>query len=229
MSFMLKVDSEYIEALRNDDEKAYERLRLFSYKRVFNYIRNHEDAEDIASDVLIQIRQSIKKKYKPSKGKGTIESNFKAWIKEIIFNKYLDFRKRQQREATLDQLSGALNLTDDDRDVIEKDFNSIDKMLSIKAYDSYPFRHNPQWSLAAQEVIEATKKLNNPKKRIALLLMYLCGFTEEEISELMKENFHAIQTVIHRARKEMKTIFEKYGIDAEYLLPESWRIKNLIH
>jgi len=225
---MPKFDLSFIEALKSDDERAYEKLRLFAYKRAFDYLKTHEDADDVASDALMSIRDSIKK-YRPSKGRGSVESNFKAWVKKIIFNAYLDLREARKREASFEMLACALDLGDDGGKATEGDYKGVDAMLSMEVYEAYPFKHNPQWALAAAEVIESTKKLKNPKKRLAFLLMYLCGFTEREISELMKENFHSIQTVIQRARKEMKVICEKQGIDVSYLSPESWRIKNFIH
>lgn len=225
---MSKFDLFFIEALKNDEEKAYERLRLYSYRHAFDFLKNREDAEDIAADAVIRIRDAIKK-YRPSKGKGNIESNFKAWIKRIVVNAYLDFREKMKRDATFEMLAGALDLEDDDREALGSGSRKMDDMMSMEVYAGYPSKNNPQWSLAARDVIEATKKLKTPKKRVALLLMYLYGFTEKEISEVMRENFDSIQTVIQRARKEMKAIYERHGIDAAYLSPESWRIKNLIH
>jgi RNA polymerase sigma factor (sigma-70 family) len=225
---MPRFDLDFIEALKSDDEKAYERVRIFSYKHALLYIKNREDAEDIASDAVISIRNSIKK-YKPSKGKGTIENNFKGWVKKIVLNAYLDLREQKKRDATFEMLSGALNLGDDEREALENGSRQIDERLSLEVYAGYPFKNNPEWSLAARDVIEATKKLKTPKKRIAILLKYLYNFKTHEIANLMGENFDAIQTVIHRTRAEMLAIYKEHGIDADYLAPESWRIKHLLH
>jgi RNA polymerase sigma factor (sigma-70 family) len=223
---MARFDTTFIDALKNDEAKAYERLQLFSYRYAFEYLRNKEDAEDIAADAVIRIRKAIKR-YRPSQGKGGVEANFKAWLRKIIFRAYLDFREKKQREVTLDVLVNAMNLGGEDREAIEGDFESIDTMFGLKAYESHPFKGNPEWTLALIEVFGVVRKLKEPRKRIALLLKYLYNFKTHEIASLMGENFDAIQTVIHRTRAEMMAIYQEHGIDADYLSPESWRIKHL--
>lgn len=225
---MNKIDHNFIEALKKDEDKAWESVYRYCYKHALHYIKHPQEAEDIASKACVSIKNKIGD-YKPEKGKGNLESNFKAYARKIVFNSYLDLREERQREATFDLLSNALGLDNTDRELIESSAENMDRLLSLKAYEDSTDRNNPEWNLAAKEVLEMVNLIKEPRKRIALLLKYLYDYKTHEIANLMKENFDSIQTLIHRTRAEMKTIYEGEGIDQGYLAPETWRIGHLIH
>lgn len=210
--------------LEHGDEKSFDRVKKLCYSCINSYTKDHESTEALVPLAFDKIVDALAK-YDPDKGKGSIEANFKKWVKKIAFNTYLDYRERKKREITFTELANALGLDEADRHVIEGNATSLEQLLSREAYNRYPARDNPLWNIAVKEVIDVIHSMEDGRKRIALMLKFVYGLTTAEIADVMKENFDSIQSVIHRAAKELRETFLEKGIDANYLDPDSWREK----
>ena len=222
---MSTIDQNFMQNLDQGEQQAFERVKKLCYSSINFYTKNRETTEELASIALDKVVDTIHG-YNPTKGNGSIEANFKKWVKKIAYNTYLDYRERKKREVTFTELAAALGLDAADRDVIESGSESLDKVLSLEAYNRYPSRDNPLWNIAVKEVLDVMNGVEDGRKRIALLLKFVYGFTTIEIADVMKENFDSIQSVIHRATKELRARFEEKGIDANYLDPGSWKEKT---
>jgi RNA polymerase sigma factor (sigma-70 family) len=225
---MGNINLQFIEEVKNGDGKAFEVVRKLCYSTVYDYAKDNDISQDLVSEALEKIIKAIKR-YNPKSGRGTIESNFRRWIKRICVNIWLDYRERKKREITFSELACALNISDDDRAVIEKNFSSLEELLNMKVYQRFPCTNNPEWNMAVREVISVFGRIRDSRKRVAVVLKYFYGMTTKEISVLMKENFDSIQTTIHRCRKELKNEFIEKGIDAAYLDSDYWRKNVVLH
>jgi len=219
---MTTIDQNFMQHLDKGEKEAFDRVKKLCYSCINSYTRDHDVTEELVPLAFDKIVDALAQ-YNPEKGKGSIEANFKKWIRTIAFNAYLDYRERKKREVTFSELATAMGLDEQDRELVESDAESLDNLLSMEAYKRYPSRDNPLWNLAVKEVIGVMNSVEDSRKKKALLLKFVYGLTTEEIADVMKENFDSIQSVIHRATKELRNKLLDKGIDADYLDPVSWR------
>ena len=175
---------ELIQRLRNGDEAAFKFLVENYQDRVFNtaigIVQNAEDAEDVAQEVFIQVFRSIHA-FKA-------ESKLSTWIYRITTTRALDHlrnRKSKKRFGLLQRLFGEGNET---------------------LYEVPDFNH-PGVTLDRKEnaalLFKAIKQLPENQK-IAFTLHKLEDLSYQEISEVMKTSVAAVESMMHRAKQNLK-------------------------
>ncbi|MBK5272554.1 MAG: RNA polymerase sigma factor [Bacteroidia bacterium] len=180
---------ELIQSLRKGDEVAFKFLVDNYQDRVFNtaigIVQNAEDAEDVAQEVFIQVFRSIQS-FKA-------ESKLSTWIYRITTTRALDHlrsRKSKKRFGILQRLFG-----DDNEALFEvPDFNHPGVALDHKENAAHLFK--------------AIDKLPE-NQRIAFILHKIEGLSYQEISEIMKTSVAAIESMMHRAKQNLRKILEK--------------------
>ena len=177
-----------IKNLKEGDENAFKFL-VENYKSiVFNttlpIIQNSEEADDISQEVFIQIYKSI------NGFKGN--SSLLTWIYRITVSKcfeHLRFKKRKKR------FSQIINLFREDGTVI----------------DIPQFEH-PGVQLEKKEdaklLFEAIESLNDEQKT-AYTLKNIQGLSYNKISKVMDKSTSSIESLIFRAKKNLKKYLEK--------------------
>jgi RNA polymerase sigma factor (sigma-70 family) len=110
-------------------------------------------------------------------------SSVKSWIYQIARNLHADYCNQQKKDYDLFmQTETYPDVTADLTEVFpEEDFERLEKAFS---------------------------KLNNAQKEIIVLSRYQ-GLKYEEISSLINQSVPAIKVAMHRAMKQLKTIFMK--------------------
>ncbi len=180
---------ELIERLRKGDEAAFKYL-VDNYKeRVYNtaigIVQNAEDAEDVAQEVFIQVYRSI------HSFKG--ESKLSTWLYRIATTRALDLlrsRKSKKRFGLLQRLFGEGN-----EPVYEiPDFNHPGVALERKEN--------------AAKLFNAIKQLPD-NQRVAFTLHKLEDLSYQEISQIMKTSLPAVESLMHRAKQNLRKILEK--------------------
>lgn len=154
------------------------------YNTILGIVQSAEDAEDLAQEVFIQVFRSI------DQFKG--ESKLSTWIYRIATTKSLDLlrsRKSKKRFAFLQRLG----LPDD----------------SMAA--EIPEFHHPgiafeQKELGA-ELFRAIAQLPDNQKT-AFVLTRLEQLSHAEVSAIMGVSIAAIESLLHRARTNLKNILE---------------------
>ena len=182
-------EQELIQGLRNADETAFKYL-VDTYKdRVFNtaigIVQNAEDSEDVAQEVFIQVFRSIKD-FKE-------ESKLSTWIYRITTTRDLDLlrsRKSKKMFGIIQRLFGEGN-----EPVHEiPDFNHPGVTLDRKEN--------------AAKLFKAIAQLPENQK-IAFTLHKLEDLSYQEVSEVMKTSVAAIESLMHRAKQNLRKILEK--------------------
>lgn len=180
---------ELIQGLRNGEEAAF-RYLVDTYKdRVYNTIigivQNAEDAEDVTQEVFIQVYRSI------HSFKG--ESKLSTWLYRIATTRSLDLlrsRKSKKRFGFIQRLFGENN---------EPTFEIPD------------FNH-PGISLEKKEnaakLFQAIRQLPENQK-IAFTLHKLENLSYQEVSEVMNTTVPAVESLLHRARLNLRKKLEK--------------------
>jgi RNA polymerase sigma-70 factor (ECF subfamily) len=181
-------ETELIQGLRNGDESAFKYL-VDTYKdRVFNtaigIVQNAEDAEDVSQEVFIQVYRSVQN----FKG----ESKLSTWLYRIATTRALDLlrsRKSKKRFGFLQRLFG-----DENEPAFElPDFNHPGVALDRKEN--------------AARLFKAINQLPENQK-IAFTLHKIEDLSYQEVSEIMQTTLPAVESLMHRAKQNLRKILE---------------------
>jgi RNA polymerase sigma factor (sigma-70 family) len=182
-------EQELIKGLQSGDEAAFKYLVDNYQDRVYNtalgILQNAEDAEDVAQEVFIQVYKSI------HHFKG--ESKLSTWLYRIATTRALDqirSRKSKKRFGFMQKLFGEGN----------------EPLFEI------PDFHHPGIKLDQKEnagkLFKAISELPE-NQRIAFTLHKLEDLSYLEISEVMKTTVPAVESLMHRAKQNLRKMLEK--------------------
>lgn len=179
-----------VEQLKLGNEAAFKTIVETWQRMVFNtalsIVQNTEDAEDIAQDVFVQVYQSI------SSFKG--ESKFSTWLYRITVTKSLDLvrkKKRKKRFAFVRSIFGEQN----EVLVNPPDFHHPGVVLDNKEDAAVLFK-------AIAELPE--------NQRVAFTLNKVEGLNYQEVSDVMKTSVSSVESLIHRAKNNLKKRLEDH-------------------
>ncbi len=153
----------------------------------FGFLRNQEDAEDIAQEVFVEVYKSVKK----FRG----DSKLSTWIYRIAVTKSLDqikMKKRKKRAAQLKSLFGF----DDQELELPASSNSNPENIAEKE----------ERKLVLQNAIETLAE----NQKVAITLNKIEGFSYKEISEIMDTSVSSVESLIVRAKRNLKEKLTKY-------------------
>lgn len=178
-------ESELVNRLKNGDEEAFRIIFKDNQKKVINtcyrIVNDIETAEDITQEVFIKVYSSI------AQFRG--ESRLSTWIYRIAVTKSLDYlrlQKRKNRMAKLKYFSDGLEKQIDLEAPKEQQPDSIvDNSERMKALN------------------DAMSKLPE-NQRIAFSLSKYDELSSREISEVLGTSVSAVESLIHRAKKNLE-------------------------
>ena len=184
-----------IERLRQGEDSAFKEIVESSQGLVYNtalgIVQNAEDAEDVTQEVFVQLYESI------HSFKG--ESKLSTWLYRITISKAMDHlrkKKRKKRFAFVQSLFGA----NDELLHDPPDFTHPGVSLDNKEKAKYLFR--------------AIQQLAN-KQKVAFTLNRIEGLSYQEISDVMKLSVASIESLLHRARKNLRKTLETIYLENE--------------
>jgi len=186
----------FIYRLKARDPSAFQELVEQFRDRVYNtalgLLQDNKDAEDMAQEIFLEVYQSIPYFRGASK--------ISTWIYRITVQKSLEFirkQKRKKRSATLLSLFGKENL--------------------IPVPGTSPFFH-PGIQLENKEraaiLFDAIKKLP-VKQRMAFTLNKVEDLGYAEIAEIMKVSLSSVESLLFRARQNLRKILAGYYVENE--------------
>jgi RNA polymerase sigma-70 factor (ECF subfamily) len=168
-----------------EEEKLFKKIYDSNIKRIYNlcygYLHNVEDTEDVTQEIFIKIYKNLKK----FKGKSSLQT----WIYRIAVNEVLDFIKHRKRKKRFGLVRQIISID-------EESENFEIPSLEEKSFDEFQKR---------EILLKAIRKLNINQQK-ALILFYFSGLTHEEIAEIMRKSVSSIESLIFRAKKNLKTI-----------------------
>lgn len=186
-----KSDDQLLDDLRNGAPGAFRRLVEEHQSKVINvcyrFVHEQADAEELAQETFVEVHRSL------SGFRG--RSSLSTWIYRIAVSKSLDFIRRQSR-----QKRGGVN-----RDVEQ----SREEQLPS------PDSDRPDVRLEQKErrriLREALERL--PRKQcIAFVLCKYDGMSYGEIADLLGVSRSAVESLIHRARNNLRKILYNYYV-----------------
>jgi len=158
---------------RNAQFEVYNRYYKTMFNTALRIVKDSHWAEDIMQEAFLKAFTKL------DSFKG--EVTFGAWLKKIVVNHTLDNYKKINKNA-MDSLDDILYKVEDDsyKDEAKLDFTNM----------------------KVQQVMAALQSLKE-NYRIALTLLYIEGFDQEEISEIMAITPGNCRTTISRAKESL--------------------------
>jgi len=178
---------------KTDFEKIVESYQEKVRNTCFRYVNNSEDADDIAQEVFVKVYESLDTFRE--------EAQLSTWIYRIAVNKSLDFLRSKNRKKRFTKLTSIFQKVNDDEEMV----------IAI------PVLENPQQVMEDNERKEvlnwAISKLPENQKTAIILSKYE-GFSNKEITEIMNISLSAVESLVHRAKKnlhkQLSSYFEKH-------------------
>lgn len=181
---------EFIADLKQGDEAAFKKLvdeyEGMVYNTVLGIVQNAEDADDVTQEVFVQVYQSV------SSFKG--ESKLSTWLYRIAISKALDHQKKKKRKKRFGFVQSLFGNAQEAM-IIPADFNHPGIIIEKKE--------------RAAELFGALNQLPD-KQKIAFTLHKLEGQSYHEVAEIMNTSLYAIESLMARAKTNLKRILADY-------------------
>ena len=166
-------------------EEIVEKYQDRVYNTCLGFLKNEEEAQDLAQEVFINIFQHL------ARFKG--DASLSTWIYRIAVYKCLEQIRKSRRLKR-------------QGNILEMD-SKTDKIISTN-----PFYH-PGVELENKEratiLFGAIDQLAEPQK-IAFTLHKVEGLSYEEISKIMEKSLSSIESLMHRAKMNLRTKLKGY-------------------
>ncbi|WP_258105559.1 RNA polymerase sigma factor [Marinoscillum sp. MHG1-6] len=166
-------------------EKEFKEIVLTYQDRVYNtclgFLKNQEDAEDVAQEVFIQVFKS----YDFFLGK----SETGTWIYRIAVNKCLELLRKLKagkRSGIMMSLDGHEQITSFFHPGVELE-NQENARALFQAIDELP-----------------------ENQKVAFTLSKIEGLTTEEISKVIDKSTSSVESLLHRAKEGLRNLLRNY-------------------
>lgn len=184
-------ESTLIHRLKHRDQSAFAHLLKINQERVFTivfgFLKNQDDAEDATQEVFIEVFQSI--------GSFKEKSKLSTWIYRIAVQKSLEVIRRNNRKKRSAVLISLFGLED-----------------HVPSHSNTPFYH-PGVKLENKErsaiLFDAIAKLPENQK-VAFTLHKVDQFSYDEIAEIMKLTLPSVESLMFRAKQNLKKELSDY-------------------
>lgn len=182
---------EIIKKLKNGDEDTF-RMVVQRYSRMvlncsYKFLRNKESAEDLTQEVFLEVYESVKT--------FRADSKLSTWIYRIAVTKSLNHLKSMKRKKRFAVLVSIFGKDDSVKDIPLADSIAPDKELENKD--------------RARILAWALDKLPD-NQRVAFTLSKYDEMSYEEISSIMNTSISSVESLIHRAKTNLKKKLYNY-------------------
>jgi RNA polymerase sigma factor (sigma-70 family) len=179
-----------IERLKRGDESAFrilvEQYQDLVYNTALGIVQNESDAEDVAQEVFIQVYRSI--------GSFKSEAKLSTWIYRITTTRALDLLRARKSKKRFGLLKRLWETAEESPMENIQDFNHPGVSLERKE--------------EAAQLMTAIAQLPENQK-VAFVLHKLEALSYLEIAEVMGNTLPAVESLMHRARLNLRKILEK--------------------
>jgi RNA polymerase sigma-70 factor (ECF subfamily) len=190
-----KIDYREPEQFRLLVEQQQQRILSVCWR----FVRNTEQAEDIAQEVFVKAWHSL------DGFRG--DSSIQTWLYRIAVSMSLDFLRKEKRNKRMP---------------FWKDASGLDAMVTEPAAQG----ETPEEELIRQRrerILQQTLAKLPQKQRVALSLSTWDGLSNKEVADIMKTTVSSVESLIHRGRRTMKKMLEKQyeTLRSDTMLPGS--------
>ncbi|ASQ89900.1 RNA polymerase subunit sigma-24 [Prosthecochloris sp. GSB1] len=173
---------------KNDDfSKIVAEHQNMVLNTCFRFVMNKEDAEDISQEVFIEAYRSLDSFRQ--------ESKLSTWLYRIAVTKSLDHLRKKKRKKRFSSLKRVIGINDPAEEL------------------PMPSNETPAEVLSGNERVEVLQRALDAlpdNQKTAFLLSKYDGYSNQEIAEIMQTSVSAIESLVHRAKKNLQKQLEKY-------------------
>jgi RNA polymerase sigma-70 factor (ECF subfamily) len=186
-------EAEIIDKLKQGNEAAFKQL-VDSYMQMvvntcFGLLHNTEDAEDVAQDVFVEVFRSV--------GNFRADSKVSTWLYRIAVNRSLNFIRDNKKRRWFQSFD----------DVVESKKEALNLLSSTNPENPEFELENEQRALLLHEAIDSLPE----NQRVAFTLNKYEDLAYKEISEVMSLSVSSVESLIHRAKKNLqKKLYKCY-------------------
>jgi len=153
----------------------------------FRFLNNREDSEDLTQEVFVEVYKSL------ASFRG--ESKLSTWIYRIAVTKSLDFIRRKKRKKRFGIIKKVFNADDSFEDII--DDNNPDPEARLEELDRIKILNEALGTLPENQ-------------RAAFTLSKYDEISYKEIAEILDTTIPSVESLIHRAKNNLKKKLRKY-------------------
>jgi len=167
-------------------QNLVEKYQTMVINTCYGFLHNHQDAQDVAQEVFIEVYRSIDKFRK--------ESKLSTWLYRISTNKSLNYIRDNKKRSWFQSLDSL--------------FES-DKVTNNTRYSN----ESPQDVLENVEKSEIIKKAIDglaKNQRIAFILYKYENLSYKEIALIMKTSLSSVESLLFRAKKNLQKQLVNY-------------------
>ncbi|MFW5760710.1 MAG: RNA polymerase sigma factor [Cyclobacteriaceae bacterium] len=181
-------EEELIAAIARGDERYFryfvEKYKDKIYNTCLGFLRNPEDAEDVAQEVFIEVHESITQ-FKQ-------QSSLNTWLYSIATNKCLEHIRSRTRKKRFTLFAS--------KDVYEQENKFAEYVHpGIQAENKE----------RAKILMNAIEKLNE-KQRSAFVLHKIEMLSQNEIAEVLQTSVSGVESLLHRAKVNLRKMLNQY-------------------
>ncbi|MDD3804089.1 MAG: RNA polymerase sigma factor [bacterium] len=181
MDYSSLSDSQLIVLVSNQDNKAFKELFDRYSRMVFNLSYSYVTEFHAAEDISQEVFLTIFTKGAEFKFK----SSFSTWIYRITVNASISYLRKHKKDARLTNLEDAADVEDEGSDK-QKERDSKREALALKALDMLPENQKTAFILSQKESLKY-----------------------KEIASIMNVSEKAVESMIYRARENIKNNLKK--------------------
>ncbi|MEI8033039.1 MAG: RNA polymerase sigma factor [Chlorobiaceae bacterium] len=153
----------------------------------YRFVFNREDAEDLAQDVFVEVFRSL--------DQFRAEAKLSTWIYRIAVTKSLDHLRRIKRIKRFGALKRIIGAEDPSAEI------------------AAPSGDTPAEACSGNERADLLQKALNSlpdNQKAAFLLSKQDGYSNQEIADILKTSVSAVESLVHRARKNLQEKLSLY-------------------
>jgi RNA polymerase sigma-70 factor (ECF subfamily) len=178
-------DDGIVQSVREGNTRNFEILVNRYSKKIINFIHkmiyDYDEAQSLAQDVFLKVFETIKR-YQ-------MQDNFQAFIFTIARNITLNYIKKQNRILRLSGPPGE---------------SGSDQFAGERYFRSEETQHALMERTRQEEMITGALKSLKENQRIALILKVYLDFSYNKIAEITGWSIPKIETLISRAKSNLK-------------------------
>ena len=179
-------ETEIIDKLKQGNEAAFRELvdnyRQMVVNTCFGLLHNADDAEDVAQDVFIEVFRSVEN--------FRADSKISTWLYRIAVNRSLNFIRDNKKRRWFQSFD----------DVVESKKEMLNQLNHQSADNPESELENSQRAIILHEAIDSLPE----NQRVAFTLNKYEDLAYKEISEVMNLSVSSVESLIHRAKKNLQ-------------------------
>ena len=146
----------------------------------YRFVFNREDAEDLAQDVFVEVFRSLDQFRE--------EAKLSTWIYRIAVTKSLDHLRNLNRKKRFSSLKRIIGIRDPSEEI---------------AAPSHDNPSNAFFSNERAKILQDALNTLPESQKTAFLLSKQEGFSNQEIADILKTSVSAVESLVHRAKKNL--------------------------